>query len=71
MTPEEVLGPLRTRKRRVIDAKDPLVFDGYVDQGFGRAYLGSMTGNFEPSWLAHPCGNMSAISPIASTDGVE
>ena len=37
-----------------------LSFDGYVVTGFGC----NVMGNFEPTWLAHPCGNMSFISPV-------
>lgn len=43
----------------------PLSFEGYVVQGFGC----NVIGNFEPEWLAHPCANMSYISPVASSDG--
>lgn len=44
---------------------EPLTFDGYVVQGFGCNVMGT----FEPDWLAHPCANMSYISPVAATDG--
>jgi hypothetical protein len=44
---------------------EPLSFEGYVVQGFGC----NITGTFEPEWLAHPCANMSFISPVASGDG--
>jgi hypothetical protein len=44
---------------------EPLTLDGYVVKGFG---CGG-TGTFEPLWLAHPCANMSYISPVGSTDG--
>jgi hypothetical protein len=44
---------------------EPLSFEGYVVQGFGC----NVIGRFEPEWLAHPCANMSFISPVASSDG--
>lgn len=36
-----------------------LSLEGYVVTGFGC----NVTGTFEPEWLAHPCANMSFISP--------
>jgi hypothetical protein len=44
---------------------EPLSFEGYVVQGFGC----NVIGDFEREWLAHPCANMSFISPVASSDG--
>jgi hypothetical protein len=44
---------------------ETLSFEGYVVQGFGC----NIIGEFEPEWLAHPCANMSFISPVASSDG--
>jgi hypothetical protein len=44
---------------------EPLSLEGYVVQGFGC----NVMGEFEPEWLAHPCANMSYISPVASSDG--
>jgi hypothetical protein len=38
---------------------EELTLEGYVVTGFGC----NVTGNFEPLWLAHPCANMSFISP--------
>jgi hypothetical protein len=43
----------------------PLTVDGFVVTGFGCMVMGE----FEPSWLAHPCANMSVISPHATSDG--
>jgi hypothetical protein len=40
------------------DGED-LTLEGYVVTGFGC----NVMGNFEPMWLAHPCANMSFISP--------
>lgn len=40
------------------DGED-LRLEGYVVTGFGC----NVMGNFEPMWLAHPCANMSFISP--------
>lgn len=41
-----------------------LSFDGYVVTGFGC----NVTGTFEPAWLAHPCANMSFISPVRGSN---
>lgn len=38
---------------------DDMTLEGYVVTGFGC----NVMGNFEPMWLAHPCANMSFISP--------
>lgn len=43
---------------------EQLTFDGFVVTGFGC----NVTGTFEPEWLAHPCANMSFISPAPGSD---
>ena len=43
---------------------EELTFDGYVVTGFGCNVMGT----FEPAWLAHPCGNMSFISPVEGSN---
>jgi hypothetical protein len=44
---------------------EELTLDGFVVTGFGC----NIGGTFEPAWLAHPCANMSFISPTRSSDG--
>jgi hypothetical protein len=44
---------------------EQLAFEGFVVQGFGCNVLDT----FEPAWLAHPCANMSFISPARTSDG--
>ena len=41
-----------------------LSLEGYVVTGFGCNVMGT----FEPEWLAHPCANMSYISPAPPTE---
>jgi hypothetical protein len=43
---------------------EELSFDGYVVTGFGCNVMGT----FEPAWLAHPCANMSFISPVEGSN---
>ena len=43
---------------------EELTLEGFVVNGFGC----NVQGTFEPEWLAHPCANMSFISP-ARSDG--
>jgi hypothetical protein len=44
---------------------EQLEFEGFVVSGFGC----NVEGTFEPAWLAHPCANMSFISPARTSDG--
>ena len=43
---------------------DDLSFEGHVVTGFGCNVMGT----FEPEWLAHPCANMSFISPVPPSE---
>ena len=43
---------------------EELSFNGYVVTGFGCNVMGT----FEPAWLAHPCANMSYISPVEGSN---
>lgn len=43
---------------------EELSFEGYVVTGFGCNQMGI----FEPIWLAHPCANMSFISPVQDSN---
>ena len=42
---------------------EEMSFEGSVVTGFGCNVMGT----FAPEWLAHPCGNMSFISPVGDS----
>ncbi len=44
--------------------REDLSLEGYVVTGFGCNVMGT----FEPEWLAHPCANMSFISPAPPSE---